>query len=51
MSDVRVTGGDCTERAMPEAEVVRRADGEVVILPSVPGYSTTGPIAAAPAVS
>ncbi|WP_083501766.1 PfkB family carbohydrate kinase [Sphaerimonospora mesophila] len=49
--DVWVKGGDYTERAMPEAEAVRRAGGEVVILPSVPGYSTTGLIAAAQAVS
>ncbi|GGO01126.1 bifunctional protein HldE [Microbispora rosea subsp. aerata] len=49
--DVWVKGGDYDERSMPEAEAVRRAGGEVVILPTVPGYSTTGLIAAARAVS
>ncbi|MCT9930844.1 PfkB family carbohydrate kinase [Planotetraspora sp. A-T 1434] len=49
--DVWVKGGDYTGRAMPEAEAVRRAGGEIVILPSVPGYSTTGLIAAVQAAS
>ncbi|MEU7878100.1 PfkB family carbohydrate kinase [Microbispora bryophytorum] len=49
--DVWVKGGDYDERSMPEAEAVRRAGGEVVILPTVPGYSTTGLIAAARAAS
>ncbi len=49
--DVWVKGGDYTGREMPETEAVRRAGGEVVILPSVPGHSTTGLIAAAQAAS
>ncbi|WP_327047355.1 PfkB family carbohydrate kinase [Microbispora sp. NBC_01189] len=49
--DVWVKGGDYDERSMPEADAVRRAGGEVVILPTVPGYSTTGLIAAARAAS
>ncbi|MEU8175878.1 PfkB family carbohydrate kinase [Microbispora hainanensis] len=49
--DVWVKGGDYDERSMPEAEAVRRTGGEVVILPTVPGYSTTGLIAAARAAS
>ncbi|WP_169947944.1 PfkB family carbohydrate kinase [Microbispora sp. H11081] len=49
--DVWVKGGDYDERSMPEAEAVRRSGGEVVILPTVPGYSTTGLIAAAQAAS
>ncbi|MEV5745016.1 PfkB family carbohydrate kinase [Microbispora rosea] len=49
--DVWVKGGDYDERSMPEAEAVRRSGGEVVILPTVPGYSTTGLIAAARAAS
>ncbi|MEW9533551.1 PfkB family carbohydrate kinase [Microbispora sp. NPDC049125] len=49
--DVWVKGGDYTERSMPEAEAVRRVGGEVVILPTVPGHSTTGLIAAAQAAS
>jgi rfaE bifunctional protein nucleotidyltransferase chain/domain len=49
--DVWVKGGDYDERSMPEAEAVRRTGGEVVILPTVPGYSTTDLIAAARAAS
>ncbi|MFF3437810.1 D-glycero-beta-D-manno-heptose 1-phosphate adenylyltransferase [Streptosporangium sp. NPDC002721] len=45
--DVWVKGGDYTGREMPETEAVWRAGGDVVILPSVPGHSTTGLIAAA----
>ncbi|WP_214414378.1 D-glycero-beta-D-manno-heptose 1-phosphate adenylyltransferase [Sphaerisporangium fuscum] len=48
---VWVKGGDYTGREMPEAAAVRRAGGEVVILSSVPGRSTTGLIAAAQAAS
>jgi D-beta-D-heptose 7-phosphate kinase/D-beta-D-heptose 1-phosphate adenosyltransferase len=49
--DLWVKGGDYTGRAMPEAEAVEEAGGEIVILPSVPGYSTTGLIAAAQAIA
>ncbi|SDQ31714.1 PfkB family carbohydrate kinase [Thermostaphylospora chromogena] len=49
--DVWVKGGDYSGRELPEAEAVRRAGGEVVILASVPGRSTTGLITAAQAIS
>ncbi|MEU8381573.1 D-glycero-beta-D-manno-heptose 1-phosphate adenylyltransferase [Streptosporangium sp. NPDC048865] len=49
--DVWVKGGDYSGREMPETEAVRRAGGEIVILPTVPGHSTTGLIAAAQAAS
>ena len=45
--DVWVKGGDYTEADLPEAEVVRRHGGEVVLLPTVAGYSSTKLIAAA----
>lgn len=45
--DVWVKGGDYTEADLPEAEVVRRHGGEVVILPTVGGYSSSNLIAAA----
>ncbi|GAA3446230.1 D-glycero-beta-D-manno-heptose 1-phosphate adenylyltransferase [Planomonospora venezuelensis] len=45
--DVWVKGGDYAESDLPEAEAVRRAGGETVILPLVPGQSTTSLIAAA----
>jgi rfaE bifunctional protein nucleotidyltransferase chain/domain len=39
--DVWVKGEDYADRIMPEAEVVQRLGGRVVLLPVVPGYSTT----------
>ncbi|MDH2426667.1 PfkB family carbohydrate kinase [Sphaerisporangium sp. TRM90804] len=45
--DVWVKGGDYTGLELPEAEAVRRCGGEIVVLPTVPGHSTTGLIAAA----
>ncbi|WP_214410072.1 D-glycero-beta-D-manno-heptose 1-phosphate adenylyltransferase [Sphaerisporangium fuscum] len=48
--DVWVKGGDYTGLELPEAEAVRRTGGEIVVLPTVPGYSTTGLIAAAQGV-
>jgi D-beta-D-heptose 7-phosphate kinase/D-beta-D-heptose 1-phosphate adenosyltransferase len=45
--DVWVKGGDYSGLELPEAEAVRRTGGEIVVLPSVPGHSTTGLIAAA----
>jgi rfaE bifunctional protein nucleotidyltransferase chain/domain len=45
--DVWVKGGDYTEADLPEAEVVRRHGGEVVLLPTVAGYSSSNLIAAA----
>ena len=39
--DVWVKGGDYTVAELPEAEVVRRHDGEIVIIPMVEGYSTS----------
>lgn len=45
--DVWVKGGDYTEADLPEAGVVRRHGGEVVLLPTVAGYSSSNLIAAA----
>lgn len=45
--DVWVKGGDYTEADLPEADVVRRHGGEVVLLPTVAGYSSSKLIAAA----
>ncbi|HYZ66266.1 MAG TPA: PfkB family carbohydrate kinase [Mycobacterium sp.] len=45
--DVWVKGGDYTEADLPEAGVVRRHGGEVVLLPTVAGYSSSSLIAAA----
>lgn len=39
--DVLVKGGDYTEDKVVGADFVRRNGGEVVILPLVPGFSTT----------
>jgi D-beta-D-heptose 7-phosphate kinase/D-beta-D-heptose 1-phosphate adenosyltransferase len=39
--DIWVKGQDYADRIMPEAEVVERLGGQVVLLPVVPGYSTT----------
>ncbi|AXB42396.1 D-glycero-beta-D-manno-heptose 1-phosphate adenylyltransferase [Amycolatopsis albispora] len=39
--DVWVKGGDYAEPDLPEAEVVRRHGGEVVLVPVLDGYSTT----------
>jgi rfaE bifunctional protein nucleotidyltransferase chain/domain len=39
--DVWVKGSDYSHQEMPEAEVVRRAGGRIVLLPVVDGYSTT----------
>ncbi|AMU31197.1 bifunctional heptose 7-phosphate kinase/heptose 1-phosphate adenyltransferase [Mycobacteroides abscessus] len=45
--DVWVKGGDYIADSLPEADLVRRYGGEVVILPTVPGYSSTNLISAA----
>jgi rfaE bifunctional protein nucleotidyltransferase chain/domain len=45
--DVWVKGGDYTEAELPESGVVRRHGGEVVLLPTVAGYSSSNLIAAA----
>jgi D-beta-D-heptose 7-phosphate kinase/D-beta-D-heptose 1-phosphate adenosyltransferase len=45
--DVWVKGGDYSEADLPEADVVRRHGGEVVLLPTVAGYSSSNLIAAA----
>jgi rfaE bifunctional protein nucleotidyltransferase chain/domain len=45
--DIWVKGGDYTEADLPEAEVVRRHGGEVVLVPLVDGYSTTRLVSAA----
>lgn len=39
--DVWVKGGDYAEADLPEAGVVRRHGGDVVLLPTVAGYSST----------
>jgi D-beta-D-heptose 7-phosphate kinase / D-beta-D-heptose 1-phosphate adenosyltransferase len=44
--DVWVKGGDYTEADLPEADVVRRHGGEIVLLPTVAGYSSSNLIAA-----
>jgi len=45
--DIWVKGGDYTEADLPEADVVRSHGGEVVLLPTVAGYSSSNLIAAA----
>ena len=45
--DIWVKGGDYAETDLPEAGVVRRHGGEVVLLPTVAGYSSSNLIAAA----
>jgi rfaE bifunctional protein nucleotidyltransferase chain/domain len=40
--DVLVKGGDYTPETVVGADFVRERGGEVVILPFIPGYSTTG---------
>jgi rfaE bifunctional protein nucleotidyltransferase chain/domain len=45
--DVWVKGGDYTDAELPEAGVVRRHGGQVVLLPTVAGYSSSSLIAAA----
>ena len=45
--DIWVKGGDYVAAELPESEVVHRHGGEVVILPTVAGYSSSRLIAAA----
>ncbi|MDO2359627.1 adenylyltransferase/cytidyltransferase family protein, partial [Mycobacterium avium] len=45
--DIWVKGGDYVAAELPEADVVYRHGGEVVILPTVAGYSSSRLIAAA----
>jgi rfaE bifunctional protein nucleotidyltransferase chain/domain len=45
--DIWVKGGDYTGVELPEADVVHRHGGEVVLLATVPGYSSSKLIAAA----
>jgi rfaE bifunctional protein nucleotidyltransferase chain/domain len=40
--DIWVKGEDYANHILPEADVVERNGGRVVLLPVVPGYSTTG---------
>jgi len=40
--EVHVKGGDYREEDLPEAKIVRGYGGEVVILPTLEGRSTTG---------
>jgi D-beta-D-heptose 7-phosphate kinase/D-beta-D-heptose 1-phosphate adenosyltransferase len=46
--DVWVKGGDYTISDMPEAPVVHRHGGQVVLIPLVNGYSTSRIVAAIP---
>jgi glycerol-3-phosphate cytidylyltransferase len=39
--EVHVKGGDYTEDQLPEAKIVRGYGGEVVIMPTLAGRSTT----------
>lgn len=39
--DIWVKGGDYSAAELPEAEVVRRHGGEIALIPTVRGYSTT----------
>ncbi len=39
--DVHVKGGDYKEEDLPEAKIVRSYGGEVKIIPTIGGYSTT----------
>ncbi len=39
--DIWVKGTDYANRPMPEAEIVRQFGGQVVLVPVVPGYSTS----------
>ena len=45
--DIWVKGGDYTADQLPEADVVTRHGGDVVIVPTVAGYSSSAMIAAA----
>ncbi|OBA62465.1 D-beta-D-heptose 1-phosphate adenosyltransferase [Mycobacterium sp. 1100029.7] len=45
--DIWVKGGDYVASELPESELVHRHGGEVVILPTIAGYSSSGLIAAA----
>ncbi|MEA5361020.1 PfkB family carbohydrate kinase [Amycolatopsis sp., V23-08] len=47
--DVWIKGGDYAHADLPEREVVERHGGEVVLVPTVPGYSTSRLVAAATA--
>jgi rfaE bifunctional protein nucleotidyltransferase chain/domain len=42
--EVHVKGGDYTVAQLPEAKIVQRYGGEVVICPTVPGRSSTATI-------
>jgi rfaE bifunctional protein nucleotidyltransferase chain/domain len=39
--DIHVKGGDYTEDSLPEAKIVRSYGGQVVIMPTLEGRSTT----------
>lgn len=42
--DIHVKGGDYVKENLPEYDAVRKHGGNVVIIPTVSGYSTTGVI-------
>ena len=39
--DIWVKGTDYANRPMPEADVVRQFGGQIVLVPVIPGYSTS----------
>ncbi|HET6287161.1 MAG TPA: PfkB family carbohydrate kinase [Amycolatopsis sp.] len=45
--DVWVKGGDYADTELPESAVVRRHGGEIVLIPTIRGYSTSRLVAAA----
>ncbi|WP_037306208.1 PfkB family carbohydrate kinase [Amycolatopsis orientalis] len=45
--DVWVKGGDYADRELPESAVVHRHGGEIVLIPTIRGYSTSRLVAAA----
>lgn len=40
--DIHVKGGDCRKEDLPEYAAVKKYGGDVKIIPTVDGYSTTG---------
>lgn len=40
--DIHVKGGDYTKENLPEYSTVRKHGGDIVIIPTATGYSTTG---------
>lgn len=42
--DIHAKGGDYVKETLPEYDVVRKYGGDIVIIPTVSGHSTTGVI-------